>query len=66
MQCESYLRLARESIAQDETDVQNVDLESLMSDNDDDKTYAAMGVAKTIGTVSIVSAVVVLVFFGLT
>jgi hypothetical protein len=42
--------LARESIAQDEADP-NADMESLLSDADDDKTYAAMGIAKTIGTV---------------
>jgi hypothetical protein len=49
------LRLAKESIAQEESiDLQNIDVESMLSDQDDDKTYAAMGVAKTIGTVSFI------------
>ena len=53
MQCDSYLRLARESLAQDENAPKGADLDSLMeSDGDDDKTYAAMGVAKTISTES--------------
>ncbi|KAF5377980.1 hypothetical protein D9615_006718 [Tricholomella constricta] len=46
--CESYLRLAKESLAQEEADV---DLETLVSDVDEDKTFAAMGVAKTISTI---------------
>jgi len=46
------LRLAKESLAQEETDSQNVDLDSLVSNVDEDKTFAAMGVAKTISTVS--------------
>lgn len=51
-QCESYLRLARESSIQDSVaDSSANDLESVMADADDDKTYAAMGVAKTIYTV---------------
>ncbi|KAF9465308.1 armadillo-type protein [Collybia nuda] len=49
--CESYLRLARETVTQEETDSQNVDLETAMSEVDDDKTFAAMGIAKTIGTI---------------
>ncbi|GLB38717.1 putative ARM repeat-containing protein [Lyophyllum shimeji] len=49
--CESYLRLAKESLAQEETDSQNVDLDNLMSSVDEDKTFAAMGVAKTISTI---------------
>ncbi|EIN12803.1 ARM repeat-containing protein [Punctularia strigosozonata HHB-11173 SS5] len=50
--CDSYLRLVREAMASDEAGGQNVDLDNIMeSDTDDDKTYAAMGVAKTIGTV---------------
>lgn len=52
LQCESYMRLARESITQEEQDASS-DLETLLADADDDKTYAAMGVAKTIGTVVI-------------
>ncbi|KAI0057803.1 ARM repeat-containing protein [Artomyces pyxidatus] len=54
--CESYIRLARESLVHDDGAAQGADLESVMeSDGEDDKTYAAMGVAKTIAT--IVSAV---------
>lgn len=50
--CESYLRLAREGLAQQkETDPDSIDMESLVTDGDDDKVYGAMGVAKTIGTV---------------
>ena len=53
-QCESYLRLARDGVAQ-QTDVvpDNIDVDSLISDGDDDKVYGAMGVAKTIGTVGL-------------
>jgi hypothetical protein len=47
------MRLARENLAQEEAEAQNgVDLDSVMGDVDDDKTFAAMGVAKTIATVS--------------
>ncbi|KAG1732292.1 armadillo-type protein [Suillus lakei] len=50
--CESYLRLAREGLAQqNEAAPDSIDVESLVSDGDDDKVYGAMGVAKTIGTV---------------
>ncbi|KAF8074028.1 armadillo-type protein [Lyophyllum atratum] len=49
--CESYLRLAKESLSQEETDSQNVDLDGLLANVDEDKTFAAMGVAKTIGTI---------------
>ncbi|GAW02680.1 nonsense-mediated mrna decay protein [Lentinula edodes] len=49
--CESYLRLARESNNQETLDSNPNDLESIMADADDDKTYAAMGVAKTIWTI---------------
>ncbi|KAG6919218.1 hypothetical protein DXG01_008013 [Tephrocybe rancida] len=48
--CESYLRLAKEAIAQEETDGQNIDLDSI-TDVDDEKTFTAMGVAKTISTI---------------
>lgn len=49
--CESYVRLAKESLAQEEAESQNsIDLE-MMDNLDDGKTFAAMGVAKTIGTV---------------
>ena len=49
-QCESYMRLARESAIQDHLE-ENADLDTLLNDVDDDKTFAAMGVAKTISTV---------------
>ena len=51
-QCESYNRLLREAIANEEIAPKGDDLEALMdADGDDDKTYAAMGVAKTLSTV---------------
>lgn len=47
------MRLAREAVTQDETEGRNADLEAIMeSSPEDDKIYAAMSVAKTIGTVS--------------
>jgi hypothetical protein len=48
------MRLAREAANQDEAEGHNANLESIMENNntEDDKIYAAMGVAKTIGTVS--------------
>ncbi|KAG2742745.1 hypothetical protein P692DRAFT_20879278 [Suillus brevipes Sb2] len=50
--CESYLCLAREGLAQqNETIPDSIDVESLVTNGDDDKVYGAMGVAKTIGTV---------------
>ncbi|KAL4081168.1 armadillo-type protein [Scleroderma citrinum] len=50
--CQSYLRLAREGLAQQSEIVSdNIDVDSLISDGEDDKVYGAMGVAKTIGTV---------------
>ncbi|KAL4253351.1 Armadillo-like helical [Pleurotus pulmonarius] len=48
--CESYLRLCKEIATQEETGTQHVDLESL-PEVDEDKTFAAMGVSKTISTV---------------
>lgn len=45
------MRLARESAIHDHIE-ENADLDSLLADVDDDKTFAAMGVAKTISTVS--------------
>jgi len=46
------MRLAREGLAQQsEVVTDNIDVESLMSEGEDDKVYGAMGVAKTIGTV---------------
>ncbi|KAI0688708.1 ARM repeat-containing protein [Cytidiella melzeri] len=50
--CETYTRLARESIALEEADGGNIDLDRIMEqDGGEDKIFAAMGVAKTIGTV---------------
>ncbi|TBU59052.1 ARM repeat-containing protein [Dichomitus squalens] len=50
--CETYARLARESKSADETDSSAIDLDSIMdNDPNEDKTFAAMGVAKTIATV---------------
>ncbi|TFK34758.1 armadillo-type protein [Crucibulum laeve] len=49
--CESYMRLARESAAQEELEAQNLELENILSEADDDKTFAAMGVAKTLTTI---------------
>lgn len=47
------MRLVREAIAGEENAPKSEDLEALMeADGDDDKTYAAMGVAKTLSTVS--------------
>ncbi|KAF8956524.1 armadillo-type protein [Flammula alnicola] len=48
--CESYMRLARESAIHDHIE-ENADLDTLLADVDDDKTFAAMGVAKTISTI---------------
>lgn len=48
------MRLARESLAQEEAESQNgIDLDSAMGDADDGKTFSAMGVAKTISTVGV-------------
>ncbi|KAJ3711727.1 armadillo-type protein [Lentinula raphanica] len=49
--CDSYLRLARESASHEAPDSNSNDLESVMAEGDDDKTYSAMGVAKTIWTI---------------
>jgi importin-7 len=47
------MRLAREAASQDEAEGHNANLEIIMENNtEEDKIYAAMGVAKTIGTVS--------------
>ncbi len=52
MQCESYMRLARETAIQDHLE-DNAELDELLANvDDDDKTFAAMGIAKTVGTVS--------------
>lgn len=53
--CESYMRLARDAASSEEVDP-TASLEAAMENTpEEDKVYAAMGVAKTIGT--IVSAV---------
>ncbi|KAH9168755.1 ARM repeat-containing protein [Lactarius sanguifluus] len=50
--CESYMRLVREAIASEENAPKGEDLETFMeAESDDDKTYAAMGVAKTLSTI---------------
>ncbi|PCH39811.1 ARM repeat-containing protein [Wolfiporia cocos MD-104 SS10] len=50
--CDTYARLARDIIAAEEADGRGVDLDTLMdNDSGEDKTFAAMGVAKTIGTI---------------
>ncbi|KAF7299860.1 Importin N-terminal domain-containing protein [Mycena chlorophos] len=49
--CDSYMRLIKESIASEETAELGDTTFDALSAGDDDKTYAAMGVAKTIGTV---------------
>jgi len=46
------MRLGREILAQEEAESGSVELDSVMGDADDDKTFAAMGVAKTISTVN--------------
>ena len=57
VQCETYTRLAKEGIAMEEADGQSIDLDRLMeTDSGEDKIFAAMGVAKTITTVSILDA----------
>jgi importin-7 len=51
-QCESYNRLLREAIASEENAPKGEDLQALIdAEGEDDKTYAAMGVAKTLSTV---------------
>ncbi|KAJ7643660.1 armadillo-type protein [Roridomyces roridus] len=49
--CDSYLRLIKESMAADEAVDPDASLDTMLAAGDDDKTYAAMGVAKTIGTI---------------
>jgi len=46
------MRLARESAIHDHLE-DNADLEAILTDVEDDKTFAAMGVSKTISTVSL-------------
>ncbi|KAJ7105062.1 armadillo-type protein [Mycena crocata] len=49
--CDSYLRLIKESLVSDDVDISEASYEALLASGDDDKTYAAMGVAKTISTI---------------
>jgi hypothetical protein len=53
VQCESYLRLAKESLAQTEQDIATDDIDAILQSEDEDKTFVAMGMAKTIGTVGL-------------
>lgn len=47
------MRLAREGVSNEEVDGGEIDIDALMDeDTGEDKTFAAMSVAKTIGTVS--------------
>lgn len=56
IQCDTYSRLARDVAAAEQTSDREMDLDALMeSDTGEDKTFAAMGVAKTIGTVCVSS-----------
>ncbi|KAJ8518430.1 hypothetical protein ONZ45_g4489 [Pleurotus djamor] len=48
--CESYLRLCTEITSRDDAGIANLDLDAL-PDVDEDKTFAAMGVSKTIRSV---------------
>ncbi|CAL1712201.1 unnamed protein product [Somion occarium] len=48
--CETYTRLARESVSADDITTAT-DLDSLMTQEGEDKTFAAMGVSKTISTI---------------
>ncbi|TFK71252.1 ARM repeat-containing protein [Pluteus cervinus] len=49
--CDTYLRLAGEILAQEESGGGEVDAETLLSEADDDKTFAALGISKTINTI---------------
>lgn len=49
-QCDTFLRLAKESILHEQVE-DSIDLESLVAEVDDDKSFAAMSVSKTISTV---------------
>ena len=49
-QCETFLRLAKESVVHEQVD-EGIDLETLVAEVDDDKCFAAMSIAKTISTV---------------
>ena len=49
-QCDTFLRLAKESVVHEPVD-ENIDLETLVAEVDDDKCFAAMSISKTISTV---------------
>ncbi|CAK5283934.1 unnamed protein product [Mycena citricolor] len=49
--CDSYTRLIKESLETAVPVGDSTDVDSLLASADDDKTYAAMGISKTIGTV---------------
>ncbi|KAJ7464732.1 armadillo-type protein [Mycena galericulata] len=49
--CDSYLRLIKESLVAEDAVDPDASLDTLLAGGDDDKTYAAMGVAKTIGSI---------------
>ncbi|EKM79672.1 hypothetical protein AGABI1DRAFT_74786 [Agaricus bisporus var. burnettii JB137-S8] len=51
--CESYIRLAKETVNQEDAlnAADSIDIEESLTDMEDDKTFAAMGIAKTISTV---------------
>ncbi|KAJ7122255.1 armadillo-type protein [Mycena epipterygia] len=49
--CDSYLRLIKESLIAEDTELADASLDTLLASGDDDRTYATMGVAKTIGTI---------------
>ncbi|KAF9527513.1 armadillo-type protein [Crepidotus variabilis] len=48
--CESYMRLAREAAIQEHIE-ENAELDELLNNVDEDKTFAAMAVSKTISTI---------------
>lgn len=49
-QCDSFLRLAKESVVHEQVE-ESADLEALIAEVDDDKCFAAMSISKTISTV---------------
>jgi hypothetical protein len=50
------MRLAKETVNQEDAlnAADNIDIEDSLTDMEDDKTFAAMGIAKTISTVGLV------------
>ncbi|KAJ7238434.1 armadillo-type protein [Mycena rebaudengoi] len=49
--CDSYLCLIKESLTSDDADYGEASLDTLLAAGDEDKTYAAMGVAKVVGLI---------------